>query len=300
MNDKNQDEDKAQPLVEVTDLTGMGGVVTALTDKLERAVGVVYEPTKIRRKAKAEAEAALIKAKSDIDIAELGKRSELRAHYQGMREQANLEAIIGEAINEMRDKNATPEKMGDDWLHLYTDRAKYFSEETARKRWAKLLAGEAQKPGSFSPKTMGILFAMTQSDAELFEKFCSFAVNMGGSKRPLIFDETAQIYSGHGVNYDTVQHLVYLGLITYAPSGLEGHLRIKNAALATSILIEGVGFTINATMPPGVAKIDGGRVLFTRAGEELLGICSASPVKGFPDYIIDEYNGKGITCKLVK
>ncbi len=49
--------------------------VTVLIKKISNATGVLYEPTKIRKKALADADASKTKALMDLEIADIQKRA---------------------------------------------------------------------------------------------------------------------------------------------------------------------------------------------------------------------------------
>ncbi len=51
---------------------------TVLIEKTSKAVGTLYEPVQIKRVAKAEAEATIIKAEYEIEITDLHRRAASR------------------------------------------------------------------------------------------------------------------------------------------------------------------------------------------------------------------------------
>src|SRR4051812_15955737 len=76
-----------------------------LIKKVSKAVGGVFAPYQIKRLAKAEAEAAIIKAKSDIEITDLHRRAMHRFLDEEARNQKNIEDITAQALPELEDKS---------------------------------------------------------------------------------------------------------------------------------------------------------------------------------------------------
>ena len=96
--------------------------IDTLIHKISDATGVLYEPRRIRRKAKAESDAAIIsakaetaaniiKAESEIEITDLHQRAAQRRIKEDMRDQKNMEDIITKALPHLN-KEAEPDAMG--------------------------------------------------------------------------------------------------------------------------------------------------------------------------------------------
>lgn len=62
-----------------------------------------------------------------------------------------------------------------DWIHIYLESAKNASDAYMQNVWAKVLARELAKPGSFSYKTLDVLKNMSADDYRLYEKLASLA-----------------------------------------------------------------------------------------------------------------------------
>lgn len=73
------------------------------------------------------------------------------------------------------DEKAQPEKIEDDWITNYFDKCRLVSDEQMQNLWSKVLTGEANSPGKFSKRTVNLLASLDKTDAELFQKICSFA-----------------------------------------------------------------------------------------------------------------------------
>ena len=61
--------------------------------------------------------------------------------------QTNMEAIIEKASSHISN-DASPENMGNDWLLNFFDKCRTVSEDEMQELWARVLAGEAERPGN--------------------------------------------------------------------------------------------------------------------------------------------------------
>ena len=103
----------------------------------------------------------------------LGAIAESAEKFQSKKRMANMQSIVGQAIEKM------PEQVPDtpvdhDWTARFFDNAKDVSDEEMQKLWAKLLAGEVERPGCVSLRTLDILRNMTQKEAELFARAVNY------------------------------------------------------------------------------------------------------------------------------
>jgi hypothetical protein len=128
----------------------------ALLDRLGPMLGILYSPIDIVRTAKAEAQAQIIRAEASEKVASIKQRAKFRLQYEAVREQQNLEQAVKESLR-LLSENAQPDKLDEDWLMRWTNEVKMISDPAVRMIWAKILAGEANQPGSYSLKTFDCL-----------------------------------------------------------------------------------------------------------------------------------------------
>jgi hypothetical protein len=92
--------------------------------------------------------------------------------------------------------------------------------------WSRVLAGEANSPGSYSRRTVNFLADLDKWDAELFASLCSFnwkinesneqGMDTSPSVRPIVFyAEDNEVYTSRGLRFDTLAHLESIGLIQF-------------------------------------------------------------------------------------
>jgi hypothetical protein len=193
-----------------------------LIKKVSKAVGGFYAPYQIRRIAKAEAEAAIIKAQTEIEITDLHRRAMHRFIEEEAQRQQNIESIMSKALPQLSEKS-NPDAVEDDWVTNFFDKARIVSDQEMQTLWGRVLAGEANAPGTYSKRTVNVLGYRDKKDAELFQALCSFGW-LVGTFTPLVFDARATIYNDHGLNFNTLTHLDSIGLVQF--NNLSGFRRI--------------------------------------------------------------------------
>lgn len=284
-----------------------GPAVAAFLEKMSSAAGIATTPWQTRRnanadadaavtKAQADAQIALIKAETDEKIKTLAGRAELRVNAEQERAQANLEAILVSAADNIRE-DAKSGQMDDDWLANFFEKARLFSDEEMQRLWAQVLAGEANAPGSFSRRTINALANLEKSEAELFRRVCSFCLVDGEGNALLIVRNVANkfraddFYSHRGLFYGHILSLMEVGLITFESEGMS----VAGSRFAFSYF----GRQIIVEKNPNSNALSIGQVTLTRVGEELARICKPEIDNGFLEHIIASWQKQGHTVEVV-
>ena len=167
--------------------------VKALIEKIADATGTLYEPKHIVEVAKAQAEAAEIQAQAEIEIAKsksevariqaeseietINLRQRALQHWIAEKEQqqASRENTIAKAIPRLNE-DADPSVIENDWIINFFNKCRLITDEKVQDLWASILAGEANRAGSYSPRALTTLADMSQNDLILFNAFCSFCI----------------------------------------------------------------------------------------------------------------------------
>jgi len=269
-------------------------VAMALIEKISSSIGVLYEPTNIKRLAKAKAQANKTKTLSRIEISGLEERALKRVLHEETKNQKNTESIIKSACENL-DANANPSTMDEDWISHFFDKCKIVSNIKMQSIWTKLLATEANKPGSVSKKTIELVATLDKNDAKLFTDFCSFIVSDSEGKLfPLIIDTNNSIYTAMGVNFKLLNHLEDLGLIKLRPStGFS--FNIPTQKLILFYYDKRIKFTFENSSNN---QFRTGVVVLTKSGNELALIAGAKSKDGFLEYIAEEFNKKNIKLEI--
>ncbi len=150
----------------------MGGIekaekVTDISVKVADEIGSVFNWF---NQPKEEARSQLIR---QIEKADLPPEEMVALVYNSRkltREYANSKAIFEQAKEHFKERTGD-RTVDDDWLHFFFDKAQKVSSQGMQFIWARLLAGEFNKPGSISRKLMHIISIMDANSAVSFQTF---------------------------------------------------------------------------------------------------------------------------------
>ena len=273
------------PLINLGDLAKPA---TVLIEKISEAIGGVARPYQIRRVAKAEAEAEKIHALAQIEITELQRRALVRFVAEETKKQSNIEDITNNAIKELSE-DAQPDRVEDDWIANFFDKCKLISDKEMQILWGKVLAGEANNPGKYSKRTVDFLSSIDKQDAFLFEKLCRFGWVIGNIV-PLIFETNDDIYNTNDITFNALRHLEDIGLISFG--SLAGYIH-QGLPKIFDIYYYGTPLFIEFNKESD-NKLEIGKVLLSKVGQELAPLAGSKPVDGFSEYAIRKWAVKGI------
>ncbi len=255
--------------------------VDTFIKKISDAIGVLYLPPHVRIMAKAEVDAEKIKMLGRIELNEIEERGIRRLIVQQARVQENIEDITQKAIEGLKE-DAEPEKLDDDWVATFFEECQHVSNPEMQSLWANILAGEANKSGTFSVRTVKLLGSIGKTEAELFTQLCGFGWLMGDIC-PLIFELSDPIYTDVGIHLNSLNDLASLGLISTDNFGVSKSA-INKPAIAYYF---GAALILDAEATPMDIPI--GHVTLTKSGKELAAICGAEPQEGFIEYLVRKW-----------
>lgn len=264
---------------------------TVLIEKISNAIGALYEPTRIRKEAQANADAAITEVKGQIEITDLHRRAMQRFITEEAKKQQHIEDITRLALPDVKN-DAKTDQIAEDWIADFFDKCRLISDKDMQQLWGKVLAGEANSPGNFSKRTIGILAALDKADAQLFTSFCSFVWSIG-SPTPLIYDVNADVYVKAGLSYAKLMHLNDIGLVNFNTIGtFNGN--INQSHLVASYYGQEVSIALPAPAE-SIGRMDLGSALLSKAGAELAPMCGTQPNKEFFNYVTEKWLTRGYT-----
>ena len=126
--------------------------------------------------ASAQADARAILVSPDATVqgqVDFGTTVTQRIQFQEEKRQSNIAAVIGQAAQELGDKEVQDHAVDHDWTARFFNDVQDVSSEEMQRLWAKILAGEVESPGSASLRTMSILKGLDRGTATLFKTLCS-------------------------------------------------------------------------------------------------------------------------------
>lgn len=274
------------PLINI-DTSGLTEPAKLLIKKMASGCGILYDPIGKVRQAKAEVKVKKLQALGEIELSEIQQRALNRFIQEETIIQQNIENITHLALPQL-EKDSRPNEIDNDWLHNFFEKSKCISDEEMQALWAKVLAGEANKPNSYSKRTVNFMANIDKNEAKLFTEFCSFAIYYGKPK-PLIYEYDHEIYLKKEIHFEAIKHLENIGLVTYSELSSFGLQKRPK-----QILIHYFGTPINIEFKGEKEnKFDLGKVLLTRIGEELAPISGAKFDKEFFEYILKKWQEEG-------
>lgn len=280
---------------------GLSEVGKEFINRVSNAIGVAYEPTRMRREAKAkidvakaEAEVKKVLAIADLEITEVQARGLHRRLVEDGKDQANIEDIMVQAIPHLS-AEAKPEELDEDFVRYLFEKARLVSNEEMQSVWAKILAGEASKAGSFSRRTMDIVAQMSRSDAELFTRFCR-SVWMVGNLTPIFTKEAkaSRDNDGYSMSFTDLAELESMGLIQHEASS--GYIR-PNLPKYLHVWYYGCVVALEFEMDKD-NTLSIGSALLTSAGRELAVIAGSLPSKTYFEEVLQNFINQGIRISV--
>lgn len=198
----------------------------------------------------------------------LVRRATERLFVEQAEKQENIEAIVLEATEQLEHSVGTDEvppedEISDDWRRKFTSFAEDVSEPEMRTVWARILAGEFQKPGSFSYRTLRLISEIDTEIAELFQELASRAFG----RDVLLSDPNWN----SGAPFEKIGSLIDAGLVLDAPDSVH-----KTVPFQASKLYALPGVYIVGVVEPlsgvGPEKFHLPIVRLTSAGKELFAL----------------------------
>ena len=108
----------------------------------------------------------------------IGELIAQRVQFQEEKRQANIGSVFARAAQELGDREVQDHEVDHDWTARFFNDLQDVSSEEMQQLWAKILAGEVERPGNTSIKTLGILKNLDKPTANLFRQFCSICVSI--------------------------------------------------------------------------------------------------------------------------
>jgi hypothetical protein len=289
--------------ISLTELKGISEPLCKLIDAIRAGIGVVYQPTQIRRKAKAEADAAIImaegEAQANIRLAEshgktldIEARAKERIASRERRRQKNIEAIMEKA------ETALPETVSetavdDDWVARFFEECQDIKNEEMQNVWAKLLAGEVARPGSFSLRTLALVKVLRKEDAHLFTRLCAYIWMFPNGPCAIINDDPQPGTASNELNFEQLTHLEALGLITFQPlSGFTLTFTTNPPRPMLTALYYGQLHLLK--LPENSKCLQIGKLMLTAVGKELAPVAGSGPDEDYRRRIVTHWRQTGI------
>lgn len=261
-----------------------------LMEVISSALGAWIAPWSMKRMAKAEAEAERIKAiegaKTEallvnneakyIELSTIEKRLVAKEEKR----HKNIEKVVAVAAHTIKDEsNLSSEPVNPDWATRFFDIAQDISDEAMQDLWGRILAGEVERPNSYSLRTLDILKNITSKEANMFEEIANYVISYG---TVFIFNGSKKEIEKYGIQYYKIAQLVEAGLIQSGSSVVQ-HFYLEDGKQTTHYLIYG-DYLILLEQPANLVDLTIPIYVISSAGQEILKLLK--PVPNF-DYIAE-------------
>ena len=156
--------------------TADAGVISAEGEARARKILAESQAStmNIIAKAQAEARSTLVSPEAVVEgEVDFGNLVEQRIRFQEEKRQANIGSVVRKAALQLGDGEVQDHEVDHDWTARFFSDVQDVSTEETQELYAKILAGEVERPGSTSVRTLSILRDLDQSTAMLFRTQCS-------------------------------------------------------------------------------------------------------------------------------
>lgn len=191
---------------------------------LEEPYGLSTNNGNLLEASSSSSESAGNQSLAHIDPA-VRQRAGLRLVAEEIKKQENIEDIVQRTdalLNESNRGQESKEDVNQGWIFNFMEGAGKTYDDNLKDYWAKLLAGEIRKPGSFSLRTLEVLRNISYEEAKLFERVSQFVFVQ--DQMSFVFDNGNK----DGLNFYYLSKLKEAGLLQTG---------------------EGAAFTIKASRP---------------------------------------------------
>ena len=272
-----------------------------LISTVSAGIGKLYEPTHIKRIAKAKAEeiklisgameeCSVIPTQyndgsltlNNTDWDDFVRRTQGRMAFQELQKQNNIECVVANAYNILeKEQTCSEESVEQGWINRFFDSVATVSDEDLQQLWGKVLAGEIKQPKSYSLRTLETLKNLSKHEATLFQKIAPFVLREGNNH---FIVSNNDILKKHDLNYHEILQLDECGLIN---SGISVSLQISLSNTEESQIFNKCKMIVLKGLSSSVTKVSVGDYGLTRAGIEILSLIDFIPDDSIVDDVFD-------------
>lgn len=160
----------------VIDLGNIGeptaNIVNNFVNKITSALGWMITPKNITP-AIIEANKSIIEEISNRQDINPIERAAIVNNYKKIIKQYKNQIDIMKIAVEYLEPSLNPEKVNNDWITFFFDKVKDVTEDYMKEIWAKILAGEFNKPNTYTKQLLHTMSIMDSKIAKRFQKIRS-------------------------------------------------------------------------------------------------------------------------------
>lgn len=184
--------------MEIKDLAGLSRPLTKLVEVVSQGIGTMYEPTHIKRIAKAKSEEIKMITSAindsnlpiqynngqlaiDTSTKDFLERTERRMLFLESKKQKNIEDIVAGAYENLEtEQNVSEEPLQEEWINRFFNIVGEISSNDLKTIWSKILSEEIKAPGKCSIRTLESLRNISRDEAETFKKISNYIIKYEG------------------------------------------------------------------------------------------------------------------------
>lgn len=197
--------------MEPTNIIQILNQIPGFSNSVSLIIGSIITAVFLRRNTQAQ-EFEKIKANKFAEVAndllESGKMT--LTEYYKTKNFLKIAEMADSMVQEKRN-NSIDKQYSFDWFIRYYEASGNISDKEMQVLWAKILAGEIEKPSSYSLRTLDVLRNMSKEEAEWFVKICNTAIKIESGKYVIPADH--DYISKNSINYSDILMLEEIGLI---------------------------------------------------------------------------------------
>lgn len=150
----------------------VAGVVNNFIDKISVALGWIVTPKNIKP-AIIEANKSIIEEISNRQDINPVERAAIVSNFKRIVKEYKNQVDIMRLAVEHLEPNSVSEDVDNDWITFFFDKVKDVTEDYMKEIWAKILAGEFNKPNTYTKQLLHTMSIMDSSIARRFQKIRS-------------------------------------------------------------------------------------------------------------------------------
>ncbi len=263
---------------------------TKLIETVSSSLGLTYVPGKSRNRSKIITSAQIDCGDKELKSVKLTERADRRIMNLELRRQQNIELIIEKAGSVLQDK-VSDKPVSPDWIAYFFSACQDVRDDKVQRLWARILAGEVVKPGSYSRRTIETLRVIDHTDACLFELICNYVMSWDSENLRFIPSTIAtnSYIASKGLAVDRFSHLIKMGFLQ---DGL-----IKNLEDGQTINLEYIDRTYVLENPKSTNLLGYKSILIwnlTDVGCEIYQLCDHNLDKGYISSLANGLEEKGL------
>ena len=271
--------------------------------------------------AKAQADARKIVISHDATVqgeVTFGELMSQRIQFQEEKRLSNSATVIGQAADELGDKEVQDHEIDHDWTARFFNDIQDVSTSETQMLYARILAGEVERPGSTSIKALSILRDLDQSTAVLFGTLRSTCISLSLDGQTILDvralslggDASQNALREFGLSFDNLNILNEHGLII--PDYRSRHdIRMcisspgttdqgKSVLVRVPFLFQNRYWILEPTKGRKAgAEYQVSGVALTKAGRELSRVVECQPIPSYSEQLETFFKSQGFAMTEV-